>query len=249
MGHKAPRRSKRNEQHEEVELHDQQGPQKRKRWSLHDLASIKAMNASQADMLEGWFSGNNVCAHGSAGAGKSFLSCYAALTSLLDPRDSTQQIIIVRSAVTTRDVGHLPGTLEEKQSVYETPYVDIFSALLGRENSYQDMKDARKVRFMLTSHVRGLTWDNAVVIIDEAQNMTAHECDSVITRLGKNSRLIISGDTKQTDLARFRNEQEGLSRAVRIMQSIDYTTVVKFTPDDCVRSGFVRDWLRACESA
>lgn len=222
-------------------------PQKRKRWTLHDLTSIKAKTYNQGSFLEGWFSGNHVCAHGSAGTGKTFLACYAALATMLDGREGIQKIKIIRNAVATRDVGHLPGTLEEKQAVYETPYRDIFTELLGRSASYQDMKDAGKVEFALTSHVRGNTWDDTVVIIDEAQNLSFHEIDSVMTRLGDNSRVIIIGDTRQSDLRRRNDEKEGLSRAIAVMDRVGHTTMVQFNSDDIVRGGFVKAWIKAVE--
>lgn len=251
MGRKVSTRKKKFEQFEQgniVELYPQQ-PQKRKTWSEKDLKSIKALNSRQVDFLQGWFDGNNICAHGSAGTGKTFLAVYAALTSLLDPRDHAQRIIIVRSAVSTREIGHLPGTVEEKQAVFEAPYRDIFADIIGRDSTYQDMKDAKKVDFMLTSHVRGLTWDNAVVIVDEAQNMNFHEINSIMTRLGNNSRVLIVGDTKQTDLSR-NNDKEGLSVAMRVFERMGEdsdVTIVRFTPQDVVRSGFARRWLLACE--
>lgn len=222
-------------------------PQKRKRWSSHDLKTLRALTPNQGDFLEGWIMGNNICAYGSAGTGKSYLACYAALSSLLDERDATQKIKIVRSAVASRDVGFLPGTLEEKQAVFETPYRDIFADLLGREASYQDMKDAGKVEFTLTSHIRGNTWDNTVVILDEAQNLNFHEINSVMTRMGHNSRVIIIGDTLQTDLIRRHDDKEGLSRAITVLGAIGGTTMVMFTSDDIVRSSFVKKWIKAVE--
>lgn len=242
MGRKVPRKRIHDDGSNVVEMFP---PQKRKKWSQHDLQSVKAMNHNQADFLEGWFSGNNVCAIGSAGTGKTFLAVYSALCSVLDERDSIQKMVIIRSAVETRKIGHLPGTVEEKQEVYELPYKDVCASLMGREATYQDMKDARKIEFMLTSHIRGLTWDNVVVVIDEAQNMNFHEINSIMTRLGHNSRVIIVGDTKQSDLGG--GEKEGLSQAIKVLQQITDITLVPFTSDDIVRSGFVKSWIKACE--
>lgn len=219
-------------------------PQKRKRWSTHDIRTIRPMTNTQQEFLESWFSGSSVCAHGSAGTGKSFLAVYAALSAVFDPRDDARKIMIVRSAVTTREVGHLPGTLEEKQSIYEQPYRDIFADLCGRDSTYQDMKDAGYVQFMLTSHVRGLTWDNAVVIVDEAQNMTWSEIDSVVTRMGHNSRLIICGDgSHQQDLKR--GEVSGFANMLRVLEDVENFTCIAFTSHDVVRSGLAKSWILA----
>ena len=220
---------------------------KRKKWSSHDLINLKAKTINQADFLEGWFAGRNVCGYGTAGTGKTLLALYAALSSMFDEREGITNIRIVRSAVTSRDVGHLPGTLAEKQSPYEVPYVSALSFLIGRESTYDDMKAAGKINFTLTSHVRGDTWHNTVVIVDEAQNMTFHELDSVITRLGHKSRLIIVGDVRQTDLMKSRNDVEGFTRAIQVFGNMPDVSIIKFTPDDVVRSGFVKQWILACE--
>jgi phosphate starvation-inducible protein PhoH and related proteins len=246
MGRKVATRVKRQKEFLDTDQPHNMVP-KRKTWSVHDLKSIRAKTDAQTEMLEEWFSGNNICASGSAGTGKSFLAMYMGLAAMLDEESVIDRLIIVRSAVTTREVGFLPGTLEEKQSVYEQPYKDIASVLLGRDASYIDMKEAGKIEFMLTSHVRGLTWNDAVIIIDEAQNMTMHELSSVITRLGHNSRIIIIGDTKQTDLNR-KGEHEGLSTAMSVMRDVKGISLITFTADDIVRSGFVRSWIRACEA-
>lgn len=246
MGRKAVSRKKQQPQFDDSVVIELPTSRRRKRWSEHDLKSIKAMNPRQADFLHGWFEGNNVCAYGSAGSGKSYLAVYAALAALFDSRDSAQRIIIVRSAVSTRDIGFLPGKIEEKQQPFEQPYVDILEDLVGRASTYQDMVDAGAIEFVLTSHVRGLTWDNAVVIIDEAQNMTFHEINSVITRLGKGSRVIVAGDTKQTDLVKNSRDTEGFTKAINILTKLG-ATIVCYQPEDIVRSGFVRSWLIACE--
>jgi len=220
----------------------EEGP-KRKHWSIHDLKTVRPLNATQEEMFREYFEGQHICAHGSAGTGKSYLAVYLALNDLLSPKTDTEQIIIVRSAVPTRDVGHLPGTLEEKTALYELPYKDMFAEFLGHGNSYQDMKDTRLVQFCTTSFIRGLTWDNAVVIIDEVQNMNWLELDSVITRLGKNSRIILCGDTvHQQDLKR---EQSGFGNALSVIERLRGFSVIPFTHHDIVRSQFVREWIIA----
>ena len=174
-----------------------------------------------------------------------FLACYLALTELLERTNNYDKIIIIRSAVPTRELGFLPGTIEEKAAMYEMPYADIFGELLGKGSSYQDLKDAKKLEFCTTSYIRGLTWDNAIIILDESQSATFHEINSVITRLGKNTRLIVAGDTPQTDL-RKRGEKSGLDEFIAVASQMKYFSVIHFTYDDIVRSEFVKEWIKTC---
>lgn len=218
-----------------------EGP-KRKTWSRHDLKSIKPKTEAQRMMFEDFMSGQNIMAHGTAGTGKSFAAVYLALNELLAHDSQFEKIIIVRSVVPTREVGHLPGTLDEKIAIYERPYHGIFAELVGRESTYQDMKDAGLVQFESTSFVRSLTWDNAIVIIDEAQNMTWDELDGVVTRLGYGSRVVICGDSKhQQDLSK--REKSGLHNCHQMATAMRSFSVVEFSPADIVRSEFVKRWI------
>ncbi len=221
-----------------------EGP-KRKTWSIRDLKTIKPKNSAQEELFHAWFNGKHLVAHGSAGTGKTFLAFYLALQEYLEQR--VRRIIIVRSAVATREVGFLPGTLEEKTAMYELPYKDIAWELIGRPSTYDDMKEAGAIEFMTTSFVRGLTWDNAVVIIDEGQNMTFHEINSIMTRIGHNTRIIFTGDTKQTDLDGRKLGCEGMTHALKVMKGMDNFQDVEFTKFDIVRSEFVKEWITACE--
>ena len=222
----------------------EEGP-KRKKWSIHDLKSIKPLTPAQEDFFHAWMNGYNICAHGTAGTGKSFLSMYVALTEVLNKNQ--QKIIIVRSAVPTREIGFLPGDLEEKIAMYELPYHDIFAELLGRKASYQDMKDAGVVEFMTTSFIRGLTWDNAIVVVEEGENMTFHEINSIMTRIGDNSRVIFNGDIKQTDLNGKKNGKSGMSTFLQVIKEIKNFASIEFTIHDIVRSDFVKSWIAAVE--
>lgn len=220
-----------------------EGP-KRKTWSSHDLKVIKPLTSTQESMYRNFFSGNNICATGCAGVGKSFVALYLALCELLNKSSMVDKIIIVRSAVPTREIGYLPGSMEEKLAVYELPYHDMFREFLNHHNSYQDMKDAGLVQFYSSSFVRGLSWNNAVVVIDEAQNMTWQELDSIITRVGTNSRIIICGDSShQQDLKR--GEQTGFHIGIRVMHEINSFSVLQFSQYDIVRSDFVKQWIIA----
>jgi phosphate starvation-inducible protein PhoH len=160
--------------------------------------------------------------------------------------EEQHRIIIIRSAVPTREVGFLPGNIEEKTALYELPYHDIMHDLAGNKSSYADMKAAGMVEFMTTSFVRGLTWDNAVVIVEEGENMTFHEIDSVMTRIGNNSRVIFTGDTKQTDLdGSKRNGTCGMEQFLQVIKNMKQFRDVKFTAYDIVRSDFVKSWILA----
>ena len=220
---------------------------KRKTWSMHDLKTIKPLTPTQDDFFHAWINGNNICAHGSAGTGKTFLAFFMALQDVITQRQ--RRIIVVRSAVTTRDIGHLPGTLEEKLMKFEEPYQDILWELMGRASSYRDMKDTGLIEFHSTSFLRGLTWDNAIVIADETENFTFHEIDSVMTRLGENTRIIFTGDTRQTDLDGSRKMgEEGLSKAMKVFCNMDDFSCIEFDEHDIVRGKLVKSWIMACNA-
>lgn len=217
--------------------------QKRKHWTKHDIKNITPLTPTQDEMFHAFFNNFHICAHGSAGTGKTFIALYLAFSEILRHESPIDHIIIVRSAVSTRDVGFVPGTLEEKTALYELPYDDMCGSLFGRMSTYRDMKEAGIIRFLSTSFVRGLTWDNAVVIIDEFQNMTLPEVDSVITRVGQNTRVILCGDANhQCDL---KKEKTCAKDVVNILSHMKDFALITFTKDDIVRSQFVKNWILA----
>ena len=226
----------------------EEGP-KRKHWTKHDLKNIRPLTPSQADVFEAFFSGQHICAHGSAGTGKTYVASYLALNEVLRSDTPQDKIIIVRSAVSTRDIGHLPGTMEEKCALYELPYMDIFADLVGRASTYQDMKDAGLVEFHITSFLRGNTWNDAIVIVDEIENMDFHELNTIMTRLGKNTRIILVGDLLQTDLrdGRKASNISGMPEALRVWETMNEFSVFKFNRHDIVRGPLVKSWIVACE--
>jgi len=220
----------------------------RKRWSLHDLRSIRALTHPQEEMFHSYINRYDVCAYGSAGTGKTLVALYLAFLDVLNESIAYNKVIIVRSIVSTRDPGHLPGTMEEKAAPHEATYPPLFRKLFGKASTYKDMKAAGLVEFVTTSFVRGLTWDDAVVVFDEAANTTLEEFDSVMTRMGKNTRVFVLGDIKQNDLANSAREKSGFDKSIRIMESMDNFSMVRFTSHDIVRSGFVKAWIQARES-
>lgn len=219
---------------------------KRKHWTKHDIQTVKPLTPAQDEMFHAWYNDKHICAHGSAGTGKSFIALYLAINQIIEKKQ--QRIIIVRSAVPTREIGFLPGSLEEKLMQYELPYHDIMWELVGKKSTYQDMKDVGIIEFMSTSFIRGLTWDNAVVVVDEASNMSMHEIDSILTRIGENTRVILTGDIKQSDLDGKKNGICGLPDALKIFNNMKEFASVKFTKYDIVRSEFVKSWIIASEN-
>lgn len=222
----------------------EEGPRK-KTWNQHDLKTIKPLTASQEEMFHAWYNGKNIAAHGSAGTGKTFLALYLALSELFK-RDEQKRIIIVRSAVPTRDVGFMPGTLEEKTALYELPYHNILHELVGRASTYEDMKHQGHIEFTTTSFMRGLTWDNAIVIVEEGQNMTFHEIDTIMTRIGEHTRMIFTGDLKQTDLDGSKKIGAcGMGPFLDIIRDMKSFESIEFGVNDIVRSEFVKSWIVA----
>ncbi len=225
-----------------------EGPQKKKVFHQHDLRSIRPKNEAQREFFESYFQGANVIGNGSAGTGKSYISLFLALNDVLNVETPYEKIIIVRSAVPSREIGHLPGTMEEKMAVYEEPYKDIVGDLLHRRTAYNDLKELGKIVFMPTSFVRGLTWDDTVVVVDEAQNMTLQEIHSVITRVGQNTKLIICGDIGQNDLVVRKSDISGYLEVLRIAERMKEFDIINFTEQDIIRSQFVKSWIIAKQS-
>jgi phosphate starvation-inducible protein PhoH len=209
------------------------------------LADIQPKTEAQRMMIDGYLSGQNVVAFGSAGTGKSFIACYLALKDIIEKEKD--RIIIMRSAVPTRDQGFLPGTLEEKSAVYEIPYVAIVNDICQNGTAWEILTKKKTIEFMTTSYVRGITLDDAVIIVDEFQNMDPKELESVLTRVGENSQIILCGDTRQSDLLRKREEScfNWMMEVSTRMPS--WFDVVRFLPRDIVRSGFVRELIETIE--
>jgi len=180
--------------------------------------------------------------HGVAGTGKTYVACYLGYRALAQKQQT--RMVIIRSAVPTRDIGFLPGTDKEKSAVYEEPYKDIAAEMFERGDAYEILKQKFVVEFMTTSFIRGITIDNAVILVDECQNMTFHELDSIMTRVGTNCRIIFCGDFRQDDFAGKR-EQSGLNDFFKILKSMDQFDMIDFQIEDIVRSDLVKDYIIA----
>jgi phosphate starvation-inducible PhoH-like protein len=213
---------------------------------LLKVRHISPMTWAQTNMIEGYARGANVIAVGSAGTGKSFIGSYLALNCLFTKE--VEKIVVVRSAVATRDMGFLPGSIQEKSEVFSIPYKQIFNDLCENGTAWDILTKKNMVEFITTSYVRGITLENSIVIIDEFQSMTAHELYSVLTRLGKGSRLIICGDTKQTDLD-GRKEKSCYDWFMGVADKMhDWFEITTFLQGDIVRSPFVKALIMATES-
>lgn len=207
------------------------------------LRHIKPKTKNQSRFFEAYERGDHIFLHGFAGTGKTFLSLYAALRDVLEtPR--YDQILLVRSAVPTRDIGHMPGNAKDKVKMYEQPYEWIVNDLTQHPNGYQVMKQRKQIDFISTSFVRGLTLENTIVIVDEASNCSFHELDSLITRMGPNSKLIFCGDFTQTDLLR-ENDHRGFKSFMEIIKAMAGVSFIEFEVEDIVRSEFVKSYILA----
>lgn len=220
--------------------------------NLHEhevnFRNIEPMSENQALAMQLYNNGKHLVLTGSAGTGKTMLSLSLALEDVLNTK-AYKKIFIVRSAVPTRNSGFVPGKIEEKDSLYEPAYFQNVNILCGRGDAYDILKKKKILHFCTTSYLRGITINDAIVIVDEVQNLTIEEISTVVTRLGKNSRLIISGDLQQSDLSvgNKRKEVSGFIEMIDTVKHMKEFGTVWFTVDDIVRSGLVKSWIKARE--
>jgi phosphate starvation-inducible PhoH-like protein/PhoH-like ATPase len=215
-----------------------------KRVRIDDLLTFQPITDNQTLTYDAYKNHKHLLLHGIAGTGKTFLSLYLALEDVLDPSTVYDDVFIVRSVVSTRDIGFLPGDEQEKVSIYEAPYRSICRELFGLKDSYDSLKQQNNVKFMSTSFIRGITINNAVVIVDECQNLNFHELDSIITRIGKNSKIIFCGDYTQSDLTR-EVDKRGIVNFMKILKELPEFTTVEFGINDIVRSDFLKSYIIA----
>ncbi len=212
------------------------------------MLPIEPITDNQKIFFDEWDKGQMLYAYGVAGTGKTFIALYKALKDVLDEYTPYDKIYIVRSLVATREIGFLPGDHEDKSSLYQIPYKNMVQSMFemrddaSYEMLYDNLKAQETISFWSTSFIRGTTLDNAIVIIDECQNLNFHELDSIITRVGQDSKIVFCGDAAQTDLQKI-SERTGIIDFQRILQNMEEFSLVEFGLDDIVRSGLVKSYL------
>lgn len=205
---------------------------------------ISPMTENQRVAFDHWDDGYNLMLHGIAGTGKTFLGLYFALKEVVKPNSQYNKVYIVRSTVSTRDQGFLPGSLKEKAKVFESPYVPICTKLYGRGDAYEILKGKGYVEFITTSYLRGETFDDCILLVDEVQNMGDGELHTVMTRVGENCRIIFCGDVKQDDLTSERKKElSGLRDFMKILHRMKEFEFVDFQVEDIVRSKLVKSYI------
>ena len=218
------------------------------------MVPIEPLTENQKRIFEDWDKGKHLFIYGAAGTGKTFCALYKGLYDCLKATPSYDNVYVVRSLVATREIGFLPGDHEDKSSLYQIPYKNMVKYMFEMSNDkefdalYGALKAQGTIKFWSTSFLRGVTLDNAVIIIDEMQNLNFHELDSIITRVGENTRIIFCGDAMQSDLTKT-NEKNGIHDFMRILELMeDDFSLIEMGVDDICRSGLVRNYLIAKDS-
>lgn len=220
--------------------------------NLDYIKKIEPLTDNQEKLFEKYKLDQNIVAYGAAGTGKTFITLYNALLDVLDEKSPYEKIYIVRSLVATREIGFLPGDHEDKSSLYQIPYKNMVKYMFEMpdessfEMLYGNLKNQGTISFWSTSFIRGTTLDKAIIIVDEFQNLNFHELDSIITRIGVDSKIMFCGDATQTDLIKER-ERNGIIDFMRILQAMPSVDVIEFGIEDIVRSGLCKEYLIAKE--
>jgi len=214
------------------------------------LIDIEPLTENQQTLFEKYGEGQNIVAYGAAGTGKTFIMLYNALKDVLNENLPYEHVYIVRSLVSTREIGFLPGDHEDKSSLYQIPYKHMVKYMFEMSSDaefemlYGNLKTQETIKFWSTSFVRGTTIDNSILIVDEFQNLNFHELDSIITRVGENSKIMFCGDGTQTDLVRT-NEKYGIVDFIKILRNMPSFDIIEFDINDIVRSGLVKEYIIA----
>ena len=216
------------------------------RLRLDDLKTFDPLTENQKLFFDAYKRGDYfVALHGVAGTGKTFCALYKAIEEVMDKSNPFDKIIVVRSAVQSREIGHLPGDVNEKMEIYQQPYRQICDTLFGRKDAWDRLEEQGHIEFISTSFIRGMSFDDAIIIVDEMQNMTYEEIDTVMTRVGYRSKIIWCGDYRQTDLNKKRNDVSGILKFFDIAYHMNAFTKIEFTVHDIVRSSLVKDYILA----
>ena len=214
------------------------------------LLDIEPITDNQKKLFDSYAEDKHLVAYGTAGTGKTFITLYNALTDVLDETTPYERIYLVRSLVSTREIGFLPGDHEDKADIYQIPYKNMVKYMFQMptdadfEMLYGNLKAQETIKFWSTSFIRGTTLDNAIIIVDEFQNLNFHELDSIITRVGENSRIVFCGDASQTDLVKT-NDRNGIHDFLNILRKMPSFDIIEFGIDDIVRSGLVKEYIIA----
>ena len=209
---------------------------------------VNPITENQKLFFDEWGKEQNLFAYGAAGTGKTFIALYLALQDVMNEETPYDKVYIVRSLVSTREIGFLPGTHEDKSELYQVPYKNMVRHMFEMPDDasfdmlYDNLKHQETISFWSTSFLRGTTLDDAIVIVDESQNLNFHELDSIITRVGQDSKIIFCGDINQSDLQRT-NERNGILDFQRILENMDEFSEIEFGINDIVRSGLVKSYL------
>ena len=214
------------------------------------LVNIEPITENQKILFNSYNQGKNIISYGAAGTGKTFVTLYNALKNVLDESTPYEKIYIVRSLVATREIGFLPGDHEDKSDIYQVPYKHMVKYMFQMSSDadfemlYGNLKAQDTIKFWSTSFLRGTTLDRSIIIVDEFQNLNFHELDSIMTRVGEDSKIFFCGDASQTDLQKT-NEKNGIVDFMKIIRSMPSFDVIEFGIDDIVRSGIVKEYLIA----
>tara|TARA_Y100001951_G_scaffold81723_1_gene69974 strand:+ start:642 stop:1394 length:753 start_codon:yes stop_codon:yes gene_type:complete len=223
---------------------------RKKPLSSEYLVDIEPITDNQKVLYESYKSDKHLVAYGAAGTGKTFVTLYNALRDVLDPKTPYERIYIVRSLVSTREIGFLPGDHEDKSSYYQIPYKHMVKYMFQMpsdadfEMLYGNLKAQETIKFWSTSFLRGTTLDNSIIIVDEFQNLNFHELDSIITRVGQSSKIMFCGDASQSDLTKT-NDRNGIMDFMNILRKMPSFDIIEFGVDDIVRSGLVKEYIIA----
>ena len=223
---------------------------RKKPLSSEYLVDIEPLTDNQRKLFESYKEQKHLVAYGCAGTGKTFITLFNAIKDVLDERSPYERVYIVRSLVATREIGFLPGSHDDKADIYQIPYKNMVKYMFQMpsdadfEMLYGNLKSQETIKFWSTSFLRGTTLDNAIIIVDEFQNLSGHELDSIITRVGENSKIMFCGDATQSDLTRT-SEKNGIMDFMTVLRKMPSFDIIEFGIEDIVRSGLVKEYITA----